>query len=87
VRVPNDLKFALVFSYGPDGEQSMLVMGEGRAPGTAGLRALGKKYGLKKAPDILACVQKAVTSWPRYADEASVSAKSRKDIAATIKGW
>ena len=33
--------YDLVFSYGPGGEQSMLVMGEGRNPGTAQLQALG----------------------------------------------
>jgi serine/threonine-protein kinase HipA len=73
--------YDLVFSYGPGGEQSMLVMGEGKSPGPAELQALGKKHGLKNAPDILSRVQKAARGWPRYAEEASVSAKSTKDVA------
>jgi serine/threonine-protein kinase HipA len=76
--------YDLVFSYGPGGEQSMLVMGEGKNPGIAELQALGKKHGLKNAQDILLRVQEAVTSWPRYAEESSVSAKSTKDIGSKI---
>ncbi len=70
--------YDLVFSYGPGGEQSMLVMGEGRNPGAAQLQALGKQHGIKNAPEILAKVQKAVANWPRYAKEAEVSAKSTR---------
>jgi serine/threonine-protein kinase HipA len=77
--------YDLVFSYGPGGEQSMLVMGEGKNPGTTELQALGKKHGLKNAPDILARVQKAVTNWSCYAEQADVSAKSAKDITYKIK--
>jgi serine/threonine-protein kinase HipA len=76
--------YDLVFSYGPGREQSMLVMGEGKNPGMKELQALGKKHGLKNALDILARVQKAVVNWPRYSEEASVSAKSAKEIASKI---
>lgn len=77
--------YDLVFSYGPGGEQSMLVMGEGRNPGTAQLQALGKHHGIKDAPEILAKVEKAVANWPRYAEQADVSRKSTKEIAGKIK--
>ncbi len=77
--------YDLVFSYGPGGEQSMLVMGEGKNPGAAELQALGKKHGLKNAGEILARVRKAVANWRRHSAEASVSAKSTKDIASKIK--
>jgi len=77
--------YDLVFSYGPGGEQSMLVMGEGRNPGTAQLQALGKQHGIKNAPEILAKVERAVANWPRYAELAEVSRKSTKDVAAKIK--
>lgn len=63
----------------------MLVLGEGKNPGTTELQALGKKYGLKNAPDILARVQKAVTNWSCYAERAEVSAKSAKDITNKLK--
>ena len=77
--------YDLVFSYGPGGEQSMLVMGEGRNPGTAQLQALGKQHGIRKTPEILAKVKSAVANWPRYAQLADVSRKSTKEIAGKIK--
>jgi hypothetical protein len=52
--------YDLVYSYGPGGEQSMLVLGEGRNPGAVQLQALGKQHGLKNAPEILAKVKRAV---------------------------
>jgi serine/threonine-protein kinase HipA len=76
--------YDLVFSYGPGREQSMLVMGEGKNPGVKELRGLGKKHGLKNAPDILARVQTAIANWQHYAEEASVSAKSAREIASKI---
>ena len=76
--------YDLVFSYGPGGEQSMLVMGEGKNPGVAHLQALGKAHGLKNAPEILARVRKAVAKWMRYAQEADVSARSAKMVAGRI---
>ena len=77
--------YDLVFSYGPGGEQSMLVMGEGRNPGTAQLQALGKQHGIKNAPEILAKVRKAMANWPRYAELANLSRKSAREIAGKIK--
>jgi serine/threonine-protein kinase HipA len=77
--------YDLVFSYGPGGEQSMLVMGEGRNPGTAQLQALGKQHGIKNAQEILAKVTKAVANWPRYAELGEVSRKSAKEIVDKIK--
>ena len=77
--------YDLVFSYGPVGEQSMLVMGEGRNPGTPQLQALGKQHGIKNAPEILAKVKQAVANWPRYVEQADVSRKSAKEIVGKIK--
>jgi len=48
------------------------------------LQGLGKKHGLKNAPDILARVQKAIANWPHYVEEASVSAKSAREITSKI---
>jgi serine/threonine-protein kinase HipA len=76
--------YDLVFSYGPGGEQSMLVMGEGRNPDAAQLQALGKQHGIKNAPEILAKVQRAVAAWPRYAEQSGLSRKSTKEIAGKI---
>lgn len=77
--------YDLVFSYGPGGEQSMLVMGEGRNPGIVQLQELGKRHGIKNAPEILAKVQRAVANWPRFAAQAEVSRKSIREIAGKIK--
>jgi serine/threonine-protein kinase HipA len=84
----NDWVFApaydLTFSYGPGGEQSTMVMGEGKKPGAEQLQALGKKHGLKNAPDILDRVQKAVSRWKKHADKAGVTAKSAAEIGDKI---
>jgi serine/threonine-protein kinase HipA len=76
--------YDLVFSYGPAGEQSTLVMGEGKNPGTAQLQALGKQHSLKNAPEILERVHKAVAMWPTFAEQAGVSRKSTDGISAQI---
>jgi serine/threonine-protein kinase HipA len=76
--------YDLTFSYGPGGEQSMLVLGEGKHPGAAQLQALGKQHAPKNAPAILARVQEGVSRWKDHADEAGVSAKSARLIAKAI---
>jgi serine/threonine-protein kinase HipA len=73
--------YDLTFSYGPGGEQSTMVMGEGRNPGAEHLRALGKKHALKKAPDILTKVEAAIARWRLHADQAGLRTKSALDIA------
>jgi serine/threonine-protein kinase HipA len=76
--------YDLVFSYGPAGEQSTLVMGEGQNPGTSQLQALGKQHSLKNAPEILERVHNAVTMWPTFAEHAGVSRKSADVISAKM---
>ena len=78
--------YDLTFSYGPGGEQSAMVMGEGRNPGAEHLRALGQKHALKKAPEILARVQTAIGRWRLHADQAGLRAKSAIDIAGHHAG-
>ena len=76
--------YDLTFSYGPGGEQSTMVMGEGKKPGAEQLQVLGKKHGLKNAPDILARVQKAISRWRKQADKAGVTAKSATEVSDKI---
>jgi serine/threonine-protein kinase HipA len=76
--------YDLVFSYGPGGEQSTLVMGEGRNPGPEELKSLGKKHRLKNASAILEKVQNAVAKWPTFAEEVGVSRKSSGEIKTKI---
>jgi serine/threonine-protein kinase HipA len=76
--------YDLTFSHGPGGEQATLVMGEGKSPGVTQLIALGKEHGLKRAADILAKVQRAVSKWKRYAEQAEVTSKSAKEISRKL---
>lgn len=76
--------YDLTFSDGPGGEQSSMVMGEGRNPGVEQLKALGKEHNLKNAPRILAKVKTAVSRWRHHAAAAGVTAKSTKEIADRI---
>lgn len=76
--------YDLTFSAGPGGEQSMIVMGEGRAPDTEHLRALAKKHGLKGTDAILDAVYAAIARWSEFAAEAGVSKRSAAKITARI---
>jgi serine/threonine-protein kinase HipA len=76
--------YDLTFSYGPGGEQSTMVMGEGKNPGVEHLRALGAKHRVKNAPDILAKVRDAASRWPQHAKKAGVTAKSTAAIAGKL---
>ena len=62
----------------------MTVLGEGKAPGIGNLRALGEKHALRNAGNIIDQVRSAVSRWQGCADEAGVTSKSAKMIAATI---
>ncbi len=77
--------YDLTFSYGPGGEQSTMVMGEGRHPALEHLRKLGERHGLKKAPRILEQVRAAVAAWRTHAKHAGVTAKSTNEVAKRIK--
>jgi serine/threonine-protein kinase HipA len=77
--------YDLTFSDGPAGEQSTMVMGEGRNPGIEHLKALGKEHSLKHAPRILDRVQGAVARWRDQAAKAGVSAKSTNAIWERIR--
>lgn len=77
--------YDLVFSAGPGGEQSMMVMGEGRAPGVEHLRALAKKHGVTRAEMIIEEVRAAVCRWQSFADAAGVSKKSAKMIGSRLE--
>ena len=76
--------YDLTFSFGPGGEQTMTVMGEGKQPGVHQLRALGEKHALRKSPAIIEQVQSAVARWQENADQAGVTVKSAKLIAGKI---
>ena len=84
----NQWRFApaydLTFSNGPAGEQTMLVMGEGKNPGREHLAALAKAHDLKRGVQILEKVREAVSRWRDFAAEAGLSAKSTGNIDELI---
>jgi serine/threonine-protein kinase HipA len=77
--------YDLTFSYGPGGEQSTMVLGEGKAPGIPHLQTLGKKHGIKNAPAILERVREAVSNWRAFAEQASVCQSSADLIAKALR--
>ena len=78
--------YDLTFSSGPSGEHCSMVMGEGKAPGLAHLLKLAVSCDIKKgkASEIIDEVVAAVRQWPLLADEAAVSARSKKTIQSAI---
>lgn len=68
--------YDLTFSSGPSGEQSTMVMGEGKAPNLTHLKALGKEAGLTK-PRLLSIIeqtQDALSYWESLAKTHGVRA-------------
>ncbi len=76
--------YDLTFSDGPNGEQSMLLLGEGREPGIEGLAELGKRHGIRKSKQILERVQSAIGDWMKFAMEAELTKKVAGQIAKAI---
>ena len=79
--------YDLTYSRGPGGEQSTMVMGEGKIPGRPHLLQLADKFGITKTNSavILEQVAEAVGNWKSVAREAGVSKVSIKAIAAGIQ--
>ena len=80
--------YDLTFSYGPAGEHSTMVMGEGKAPDQHHLLALADKFGIRKASalGIIDEVHSSVAKWTTHAAAAGVTAKSTKEVAKVILG-
>jgi serine/threonine-protein kinase HipA len=76
--------YDLTFSNGPGGEQTMIVMGEGKNPGLEQLTALAKAHSLKRGGRILERVREAVAKWKEFAADSGVSAKSAGDIGSVM---
>lgn len=78
--------YDLTYSRGPGGEQSTMVIGEGRSPVRKQLIQLAEKFGITKSKStaILDQVAEAVGKWKLVADEVGVSKASLKTIASGI---
>ncbi len=77
--------YDLTFSHGPNGEQSMLLLGEDREPGIDGLTELSKKHSIKRGREILDRVQSAVARWVEFSKLAGVSEKSARQVEKTLR--
>lgn len=75
--------YDLTFSSGPRGEQSTMVMGEGKHPTTQHLTALGQeaKIDPAKITDIIDQTRHALSGWPQIASDYGISQASIKRIA------
>ena len=78
--------YDLTFSSGPRGEQSTMVMGEGRNPGVAHLIALGEvvKIAKPRIREIIEQTQTALGQWPVLAKEHGVSAANIRLVAGHL---
>ncbi|MFA5698311.1 MAG: type II toxin-antitoxin system HipA family toxin [Sphaerochaeta sp.] len=78
--------YDLTFSSGPRGEQSMMVMGEGKNPTTENLIELGVDGGVKKSEikEIIDQTQGALGEWNTLAKEYGVSKQRQKAISSLI---
>lgn len=76
--------YDLTFASGPGGEHTMLVAGEGRAPGVAHLRALAAQVDLRHSTRIIDEVRAAIGRFKRFADKAGVPARLRENTARAL---
>lgn len=76
--------YDLTFAPGPGGEHTMLVAGEGRAPGTEHLAALAARVDVKNSSEIIDEVRAAIRRFKRFADKAGVPARLRDRTAQAL---
>ncbi len=78
--------YDLTFSSGPGGEQSTMVMGEGRDPGLDHLTKLGMEANLKPASieEIIEQTRSALGSWKKLAKQYGVCVSGIELIAGKI---
>jgi serine/threonine-protein kinase HipA len=78
--------YDLTFSSGPGGEQSTMVMGEGKTPGTEHLIRLAEAAGLKRgvATEIIDMTRSSLARWPNLAGQHGVREANIKLIGDII---
>jgi serine/threonine-protein kinase HipA len=79
--------YDLTFSLGPRGEQSTMVMGEGRHPSVDHLSKLGQEAGLsnERVKEIITQTRGALSKWEELAVQYGVSASSIALIKSKIE--
>ncbi len=78
--------YDLTFSSGPGGEQTTMVMGEGKAPGVEHLKKLGAaaKLPAETVQDTIARTQNAVAEWSTHAKAQGVRVATIKRIESRL---
>jgi len=81
--------YDLTFAYGPGGEHTMTVAGEGRTPEHAHVMQIAKDAGLSKnqATTIINEVTAAVSNWHHFADAAGLSRTTTAKISAAMPSF
>ncbi len=77
--------YDLTFSYGPGGEHSMMVCGEGKNPGNKEFTELARKFEIKNHKEIIETTKEAVSQWKSIAKSCNVSSDSIKLIGNKLK--
>lgn len=76
--------YDLTFAHGPGGEHTMLVAGQGRAPGIEHLTALAARVDVKNGPEIVHEVRAAIRRFKQFADQAEVPLRLRDRTAQAL---
>ena len=76
--------YDLTFAFGPAGEHTMTVAGEGRSPDRSHILQVAQRAGISKnqANEIIEEVAAAVSAWPRFAPEAGLPERAAAKITA-----
>ncbi len=78
--------YDVTFSMGPGGEQSTMVMGEGKKPGKVHLIQLGQDAGLSttKINEVVEQTETALRSWREFAETYGVGRENMRHISDRI---
>lgn len=78
--------YDLTFSFGPSGEQSTMVMGEGRNPGVQHLLKLGQQAHITstRMHEIIEQTQFSLSKWPELARAHGVSEQTTTSVKAKL---
>lgn len=78
--------YDLTFASGPGGQQSMLVMGEGKAPQLSHLQKLGVAFNIKRQTidAIIEQTREALSTWMDFAKDHGVSVSNQRLINSRV---
>lgn len=79
--------YDLTFTYGPGGEHSMMIAGEGRSPQKEHIMQVASGAGIsdKLAQEIIDKVAVAISKWKIFADEAGLTKKTTNHIYSILQ--